>query len=877
MSERSASRLMAFWRRLTHFGRASAFDRELDEEIALHIEMRADELQQEGMGRGDALARARREFGSALRVKEETRAAWQFRWWEETRSDVSYAARSLRRNPGFAAAGIFSLALGIGANTTIFSLTMEFLFSEPSGRDPGTLAAMRIGGNSHAHMRHYRFLRDAHIFPGLAGSNEEAESNWRYGDQTYRLHAMRVTENFFDVVGVPLAMGRPIAPGDGDVVVLGDRFWRTRLGAEADVIGKALTIDGRPYTVSGVLPPDHRTVLGFGFSPDVYLPASRENDRVALIARLPEGMSLPGAYGRLTAACKELDKVYPPEWNPQASWVTNTDIVPVAGLARLRNLSMVPFVAFFSMLLIVVGLVLLIACANVSNLLLARASARRQELAIRLALGAGRRRIVRQLLAESLLLALLGTGAGLLLNLWTAGILNRVQLPLPIPVHLLIQPDWRLLLYSAVIAVTSALVAGLLPALKATRGGVSAALKRTERQVEGRWSLRGGLIVMQLAVSVVLLTMGVLFVRNMTKSMTMSPGFDADRAVWASMRLVPEKYPTEEQVRSLTSNALTEVRALPGVEAASVARVVPLNGNSIRGDRVLPDASGEPVPVRFHNNDVGPDYFRTMGIPILAGREFVASDRKGSPEVAILNQNLARRLFGDINPVGRTFRYPTPHMSDPITVVGVAANSKHFTLGEEKPLAMYTPYSQGAEGNLAPHLLVRSSRAEGLVREIARTLGALDPSAAIEVKPMRNALGFALLPSRIGASLLGSAALLGLALASIGLYGVLAYSVTRRTPEIGLRMALGADGRAIMRMVLRESGALVGLGVGIGLGVAAFATRPLAMFLVSELSPTDPLTFLVVIGVLSAVAVASTLAPALRAIGVDPMTSLRSE
>ena len=536
-----------------------------------------------------------------------------------------------------------------------------------------------------------------------------------------------------------------------------------------------------------------------------------------------------------------------------------------------------PFVAFFSMLLIVVGLVLLIACANVSNLLLARASARRQELAIRLALGAGRRRIVRQLLAESLLLALLGAGAGLLLTLWMAGILNHVQLPLPIPVHLLIQPDWRLLLYSVVIALASALVAGLLPALKATRGGVSAALKRTERQVEGRWSLRGGLIVMQLAVSVVLLTMGVLFVRNMTKSMTMSPGFDADGAVWASVRLVPEKYPTEEQVRSVTGTFLGELRALPGVEAASVARVVPLNGNSIRGDQVLADSSAEPVRVRFHNNDVGPDYFRTMGIPILAGREFVASDRKGSPEVAILNENLGRRLFGDRNPVGHTVRYPAPHMSDPITVVGVAANSKHFTLGEEKPLAMYSPYSQGAGGNLAPHLLVRSSRPEGLVREIARRLGALDPSAAIEVKPMRKALGFALLPSRIGAALLGSAALLGLALASIGLYGVLAYSVTRRTPEIGLRMALGADGLAVMSMVLRESGALVGLGVAVGLGIAAVATRPLAMFLVSELSPTDPPTFLGVIGVLSAVAAAATLAPALRAIRVDPMTALRSE
>jgi len=283
------------------------------------------------------------------------------------------------------------------------------------------------------------------------------------------------------------------------------------------------------------------------------------------------------------------------------------------------------------------------------------------------------------------------------------------------------------------------------------------------------------------------------------------------------------------------------------------------------------------VRVRFHNNEVGPDYFRTMGIPILAGREFTTSDREGSPEVAILNENLARRLFGGRDAVGRTFRYPAPTPSAPITVVGVAANSKHFTLGEENPLAMYSPYSQAAGGNLVPQLLVRSSGPAGLVHEIARRLGALGRSAAIEVKPMRNALGFALLPSRVGAALLGSAALVGLALAAIGLYGVLAYSVTRRTSEIGLRMALGADGRAVLNMVMRESGALVGWGVALGLGVAAFATRPLAMFLVPGLRPADPVTFLGVIGVLAAVAAAATLAPALRAMRIDPLAALRSE
>ena len=464
---------------------------------------------------------------------------------------------------------------------------------------------------------------------------------------------MRVTDNFFRVVGAPVAMGRPIEPGERDVVVLSDRFWRVRLAADPNVVGRALIIDGRPYTVSGVLPRNHRTVLGFGFAPEMYVPVSRESDIVALIARLPEGMSLPAAYARLVATCKQLDKVYPPDSGPGSSWTNNVEVVPVAGMERLKSLNIIPFAAFFGMLMIVVGLVLLIACANVSSLLLARASARRQELAIRLAIGAGRGRIVRQLLAESLLLALLGTCAGLILNLWLSGVMNRVQLPLPLPMQLLIQPDWRLLLYSIAVAGTSALVAGLMPALKATREGVSAALKLTERQVGGRWTLRNALVVGQLAVSVVLLTTGFLFVRNMTKSMTMSPGFDVEQTVWAYMRLVPEKYTTTEQFERLVRNALADLRALPVVEAASIARVVPFNNNSIRGGEIRTDLSHQPVPVRFHNNDVSPNYFRTMGISLLEGRDFSSSDRRGSSEVAIVNESLARHLFGDRDPVGQ--------------------------------------------------------------------------------------------------------------------------------------------------------------------------------------------------------------------------------
>jgi len=855
-------------RKLIYLFRRKRFNSELDDEIRFHLEMAAKE-------RGEA--QARREFGSTVRMRENTRSAWQIRWLVDLVSDLRYGLRALRRNPGFAAAAIFSLALGIGANTTIFSLTMEFLFSQPSSRDAERLAEIRIGGNSHAYMPDYLFLRDAHLFDGLAGSREEAESNWRFGNDTYRLQVMRVTDNFFQVVGVPVAMGRPIEPGDRDVVVLSDHFWRARLAADPNVVGTALIIDGRPYSVSGVLPRNHRTVVGFGFAPQLYLPASKESDAVALIARLPQGMSFHEAYARLISACKELDKVHPPESGGNSSWAINAEVRPVVGWERLKSLNVGFLTAFFGVLMLVVGLVLAIACANVSSLLLARASSRRQEIAIRLAIGAGRSRVMRQLLAESLLLALMGTCAGLVLNLGLTSIMNRVQLPLPLPVRLLIQPDWRLLFYSIAIATGSALVAGLMPALKATRGGVSAALKLEERQVGGRWTLRNALVVGQIAVSVVLLATGFLFVRNMTKSMSMNPGFDAEHAVWAEMRVVPEKYTTVEQTRRLIHRALDEVRALPGIEAASIAQVVPFNANSVWGPEIRTDLSDQPIPVRFHHNSVGPDYFKAMGIPILEGRDFLPADRQCAPAVVVINENLSRHLFGDRNPVGHTFRYSGPTPSAPVTVVGVAKNSKYMTLGEEDAKALYAPYFQEEEVLVNLHFLVRTRRPRDVVKEIAQTLGRLDSSAAVEVKPMRDSMGFAFLPSRVGAALLGSMGLLGLALASIGLFGVMSYSVARRTREIGLRVALGADRGAVLRMVARESFALLAIGLAIGLGIAAFATKPLAMFLVPELSTTDPTTFLTVVAVLAAVACVATLGPALRALRVDPMTALRYE
>jgi predicted permease len=420
----------------------------------------------------------------------------------------------------------------------------------------------------------------------------------------------------------------------------------------------------------------------------------------------------------------------------------------------------------------------------------------------------------------------------------------------------------------------SALFCGLFPALKATRADLNAALKRQELQSSRRlWNMRNALVAGQLAISTLLLAAGLLFVQNLSRSNSMNPGFDVNHTVWARMRLVPAKYPNNEKTQALVNTALDALRALSGVEAASIAHVVPLNDQQTNGADIRIDGV-KPIHVQYKSNNVGPDYFRAMAIPILEGRGFNSGDRAGSPAVVIMNENFARLLFDKTSPVGHTIQYPH---GESVSIVGVAKNSKYFTLGEENAIAMYSPFAQGP-GTESLNFMIRAPEfSPGLVKVINQTLGGLDQSAAIETKPMRDALVLALLPSRAGAAILGSMGGLGLLLASIGLYGVLAFTISRRIREIGLRMALGASPRTVLWMVFRDSLLLVSVGITIGLGIALVATQPLAMFLVPGLSPTDPLTFVAVIALLGAVAVAATIGPALRALHVDPMIALRYE
>jgi len=669
-------------------------------------------------------------------------------------------------------------------------------------------------------------------------------------------------------------MGRPIERGESDVAVITHGFWTRRLGGDPNVVGRTLALDGQPYTVVGVLPRDHRMLAGFGFTPDLYL--TKDPGEVMLYARLPRGMTRQAAYAALKPICRELDRVYP---DVNRQWAKEVRLSAVGGVERLQEdgQEAIPLAAFFGMLVVVTAIVVLIACANVSSLLLARAFTRSREFAIRMSLGGSRGRLVRQLLAESLLLALLGTGAGLLLNLWLTRLLSGVRIPTPLPIELAIQPDRMLLAYSVALAFVVTLATGLMPALKGTRAGIGGALKEGGRQAgSAGYTLRNALAVGQLAVSILLLSAGLLFIRNLMYATSFNAGFDTTHTVVATYQTAWGSY-TPRKFAALVDTALDRLRALPAVEAVSPASAVPLNpflAFNRPGGQFRPDAGSRTVRVQYNSSAVGPEYFRVMRIPILQGRAFADSDRIGAPEVVILNENLARRLFGNTNPVGHTLRFPNNRDA---RVVGVARNCKYVTLGEANAMAVYAPFFQQNHSAFA-HFFVRTRSApEPMARQVEETLAGLDAGAAVETHAMSEIFAGALLPSRLGAAILGAMALFGLMLASVGLYGVLLYATQQRIREIGIRVALGATPGDVLAMVVGQSLRLVMAGVVIGLAVAAVAVRPLSMFLVPEVHPADPINFVAVACVLALVAALATVAPTARALRVDPAVALRHE
>ncbi len=834
--------------------RRRSLQQDLEAEMAFHRQMAEDA--------GDSIP-----YGHTSTLREQALDLWRFNFIENLWRDMVYGVRSLRKSPALVLSAVLSLTLGIGANAAIFSLAVEFLLSEPSVRDGGSIVYARVAGSSHAKPEVLEFIRRSGLFADVTGVNEQTFVNWNDGRETKPIFGSVMTKNLFSSLGIPVEYGRGILLDDPtEVVVLSHYFWSRHYNSDPGVVGRSITLNGRAYTVVGVLPRNYRTLTGFGYSPDICLPPFAEDTDLAMYARLKPGMSAGEAEAGLRTVATHLDEAMPIRWK----YSSEVTAVPVAGFSRVRwERQLLTVGLFFVVLLIVVGLVLLIACVNVAGLLLARASARRREIAIRLSLGAGRARLLQQLMVESLLLALAGTACGLLLARVIATTLASIQLPLPIPVHLNIEPDWRVAVYAAGLLMVTTLACGLLPAVQSVRESVSQDLRR-----ENRMRLRRVLVGAQIAVSMIVLTTGMLFARNLMRAGAMSPGFDVTHTVRAEMHLPPVREKDPQRVNAFVETVLPRLRAIPGVEAAAGARIIPFTDSTTFGMSL--NFSGRVMKARFNWNAVTPDYFAAMDIPLKQGRTFAPTDRAGA-QVVIVNETFAKRYVEGHPVVGATFLWGDENKV-PYQIAGVVGDTKNMSIGEDAAAQLYEPLAQVKNDRTRIQFVLRSAIPPAMQLDAVRkVLRDIEPAAGTEVETLYSSIGLAFLPSQVGAVLMGSMGLLGLLLAAVGLYGTMIYSVTRRTREIGIRMAIGAGKRAISRMVLMETMKLVVWGSAIGLVIAWFVTKPMAMFLVPGLRPSDPLTYAGVLVVLGVTALAASWAPLRKAVSVDPAESLRYE
>jgi putative ABC transport system permease protein len=808
----------------------------------------------------------------------------------------------LAKNAGATSVVVLSLALGIGANTTIFSVVNSLQFRPPSVEQPSRLLDVWLhnkkesgafSGYSPLNFPDFAYYREHNsVFSGLtAEAGDGTTLIWSRDGQGEAIHGMLVSSNFFSVLGVTPQLGRTFLPeedtpgGAQPVAMVSEAFWQQRLGSDTS-LSKRIMLNGRAYTVVGVVPASFHGVL-IGSAPDVWVPlsmqpavtpgadlTSRSYNWLNVYGRLKPGITRLQAQADLLVLSQQLARSYPD---------SNKD---VEGFAYAATLVPGPFRGFLSMitaaLMAVVGLVLLIACANAANLLLAQASGRSREMSVRSALGASRWRLVRQSLTESVLLGCFGGLAGLLLASMAAPLLLRLK-PTNIPVSLQIPVDWRVLVFTLAVSVLTGVIFGLAPALRASRLDLASSLKDgTPSSGQRRSRLRSALVTAQVAVCLVLLIGAGLCLRSLSNAQSIDPGFDVNNALVTSLDVDTFGY-NEARGRALYRDLLDRVAELPGVRAGSLAEMMPL-GTAERTEGVTIEGSPAPGlggsgPAVVDDVSVAPNYFRTMGIPLLEGRDFTARDVQGAPRVVIINDVMAARFWPHQNPIGRHIIMGGPE--DPAArqvceVIGVAKAGKYRTLGEDPQPFMYKPYWQ----NYVPRvrLIVRTEGdTDAVLSGLRRTVQQLDPNLALyDVETLKQLMVLPLFPAHATALLLGVFGGLALLLAMAGLYGVMSYLVAERTHEVGIRMALGAHARDVLKLVVGNGMRLALVGVVLGLA-GAFAITRLLSSLLYGIQPTDFLTFSGVSVMLAGVAFLASYFPARRATKVDPMVALRRE
>ncbi len=805
--------------------------------------------------------------------------------------DLIVSFRRLRSSPGFTIAAILTLALGIGANTTIFSLVNAVVFRPFGVERQNELAFfnMHLTKAEFPSLSYldYKDYRDRNtVLSGLALYRIIPLNISRGAGENSRLWGYEVSGNYFDMLGVKPLRGRVLSPADDvnkgghPVAVITYNCWQRRFAGDPDIAGKRVKVNGLDYTILGVTP---KNFVGTEliFTPEIFVPvaqatqlegydwvAHRSDGNAMVLGRLKPGVSMKSAEASINIIAKQLAQEYPKDDGGISI------VLSPPGMAGtfLRG----AITGFSAVLMVVAGMVLLIACVNLASLLLARAADRRKDTAIRLALGASRGNLVRQLLTESMVLSIAGGAAGIMLALWLTGLVNAWSPPIDVPVIPHVEMDIRVLLFAAAASLITGLLFGLVPALQSTRATLAGAMRNDAPSDKlRRVNLRDLLVTAQVALSVVLLVGSVLVVRSLQHALSLRLGFEPQHAAVVAFDVGLQGY-NEERGREFQRRLLEKVRSTPGIEAAGLIDGLPLTLN-ISNSGIHVEGKPEPRPGDAPIANwyvITPGYIQAMQTRLIAGRDLDARDKKDAPLVALVNEAFARQILPGEDPVGKRFRQGTGGKW--IQIAGVVEDGKYRSLGEKPSPTVFQNMEQSWRSNTT--LVARSPLPEAqTTRILRRAVAELDPSLTIyESGSLTSQLALALFPARLVAVILASFGLLAVVLAATGVYGIMAYAVSRRTREIGIRMALGAAPAQVLRVVLNRTAVLVGIGTILGLAISLAAGKFFGQILYG-VSARDPFTYAAAISLMAAVAFVACWVPARRAIRVDPLTALRME
>jgi predicted permease len=895
--------------RLASLFRRRQREREMAEELESHLQMHIEDNLRSGMSPAEARRQALVKLGGLEQVKEDCRDAWSVRFISEVFQDIRYGLRQLRRNPGFTAVAVLTLALGIGANTAVFSLIDAILIKTLPVWKPEQLFLFRwesphVITDDLPYPLFDQIRSNTHVFQAMSALYNLDLATSVDGKPALATGQL-VSGNFFAMLGVRTIAGRAFSleedriPGGDPVAVISYRYWKRQFGLDPSAVGKTITLNGWPFTVVGVTGPNFNGV-SVGASPDIWVPMMMQaqvmNGRSLLndsrgwffeiLARVQDGVSLPQATADLNVAyqqiaMKEAGATITPEMRENLARQRISLLPASRGLSALRDRVSKPLLVLMGL----VSVVLLIACANVAGLLLTRGGIRQKEIALRAALGAGRARLVRQLLTENLLLAILGSFVALVLARYGEEFLVALPFAGATPLAIDLDPDQMMLIFYACAILLTVILFGTAPTWRASRVDLNGVLKAGTRSVVGpgrrasRWGLGNSIVISEVALSLVMLAAAGMLTRSLLKLRDVNPGFNQRNVLLASIGPASIGY-RDNRLTNLYEQLMEAVAQLPGIRSVSLSAVPPMSQGQWRtGVYVRGHVAGSSENATVPWNLIAPDFFRTLEIPLLQGRDFTPRDDASAPKVAIINETMARFYFGNTSAVGRHLSLTGPGGKE-IEIVGVVGNAKYSSLRQSTQRMVYLPYPQAPGGSLPFGMVIELrtvGNPGGFVRTVRQAIGSISKQIPV--------LGFTTLAEEVSTSLAQERTvaelsclfgLLALILAAVGFYGVMAYTVSKRTSEIGIRMALGAEKSDVLRMVVGQGLKLALIGVAIGIAGALALTQFLSSLLYG-VKPTDPLTFIAVSLILIAVALVACYIPARRAAKVDPMVALRYE